>query len=250
MRRSRLFRVVLVFICWPALAFSFASVTRVRLRTGSGGCFPGLGRNLRAGGQGCDRERARWHHRERDRWHRGGWHHRERDGIAWKHGLLFAGSRGGRGLRSGLRNREGRDGDRDEEEERGFFHEARWEGMEQARRCCCGVPWGLTPPLGTEDEAAARGVQGGKLKPTSHRMSHMPCRVRCQNFTQHLAPARLGQAEGISPENGHGPSFPVTGFLARRRRCSNIAGNSWRHHAHAQPACEHAGAGEATAGAA
>jgi hypothetical protein len=45
-----------------------------------------------------------------------------------------------------LRNRESRDGERDEEEARGFFHEARRVGTEQARRCCDGVPWGLTPP--------------------------------------------------------------------------------------------------------
>ena len=125
-RGSGLFRVVLVpiFRFAPVRAFAraFGTAVGVHFRSGSGGGFLGLCRFFRWGG---------------NRWNpvRHSWHHGDRDGSAWKHGLFFDESRGGSGVFRCLRNREGRDGDRDKDKERGFFHEVkRQEGMKQPGR--------------------------------------------------------------------------------------------------------------------
>ena len=138
--RCGLFLLVLALVIRLTLPFaSLRHVFRLRKRHRCG--FPWLCRIGGCDGHGCFRDWRRWYHRNRNGWHHRDWHWRhDRDRNGWQRW-----NRGGSGLRC-LRNRESRDGERDEEEARGFFHEARRVGTEQARRCCDGVPWGLTPP--------------------------------------------------------------------------------------------------------
>ena len=138
--RCGLFLLVLALVIRLALPFaSLRHVFRLRKRHRCG--VPWLCRIGGWDGHGCFRDWRRWYHRNRNGWHHRDWHWRhDRDRNGWQRW-----NRGGSGLRC-LRNRESRDGERDEEEARGFFHEARRVGTEQARRCYDGVPWGLTPP--------------------------------------------------------------------------------------------------------